>query len=178
MTIDLKREGAVGIVLMDAPPVNAYDTDMLRAVQEAVHEARRDDAIRCLVVKSAIAKFFSAGADIKTLQQSSAAEFANLLTVHLFDRHNPPRGAGNERLIGTHQIIRLQFGFGNGHFEPTGKRMDDMLTRHGTTSALSSFVWTPGSWLASFFASSRVPVRSSIILINVFPPATGPPITT
>ena len=81
MTIDLKREGAVGIVLMDAPPVNAYDIDMLRAVQEAVHEARRDDAIRCLVVKSAIAKFFSAGADIKTLQQSSAAEFANLLTV-------------------------------------------------------------------------------------------------
>lgn len=81
MTIDLKRDGAVGIIVMDAPPVNAYDVDMLRAMQEAIQEARRDDGIRCLVIKSAIAKFFSAGADIKTLQDSSAAEFANLLTV-------------------------------------------------------------------------------------------------
>jgi enoyl-CoA hydratase/carnithine racemase len=81
VTIDLKRDGAVGIIVMDAPPVNAYDVDMLRAIQDAIQEARGDDGIRCLVIKSNIEKFFSAGADIKTLQQSSAAEFANLLNV-------------------------------------------------------------------------------------------------
>lgn len=81
MSIDLKQEGLVGIIEMNAPPVNAYDVPMLLELQRAINEARQNGDMRALVVKSALPKFFSAGADIKTLQTSSAPEFANLLTV-------------------------------------------------------------------------------------------------
>ena len=81
MSIDLKSEGLVGVITMDAPPVNSYDVPMLLELQNAIQEARKDDRVRSIVIKSALPKFFSAGADIKTLQSSSAAEFANLLTI-------------------------------------------------------------------------------------------------
>lgn len=81
MAIDLKQEGLVGIIEMNAPPVNAYDIPMLLELQNAINEARQTENMRALVIKSALPKFFSAGADIKTLQDSSALEFANLLTV-------------------------------------------------------------------------------------------------
>lgn len=81
MSVDLKREGLVGVIVLDAPPVNSYDVPMLHELQKVIHEARQDDGVRAIVVKSALLKFFSAGADIKTLESSSAAEFANLLSI-------------------------------------------------------------------------------------------------
>lgn len=81
MSIDLKSEGLVGVITMDAPPVNSYDVPMLLELQNAIQEARKNDNVRAIIVKSALPKFFSAGADIKTLESSSAAEFANLLTI-------------------------------------------------------------------------------------------------
>ncbi len=81
MAIDLKQDGLVGVITMDAPPVNSYDVPMLHELQSAIHEARLDDGIRAIIVKSALPKFFSAGADIKTLQTSSPAEFSTLLTI-------------------------------------------------------------------------------------------------
>lgn len=81
MAINLKQDGLVGVITMDAPPVNSYDVPMLHELQKAIHEARLDDGMRALVVESALPKFFSAGADIKTLQNSSPAEFSNLLTI-------------------------------------------------------------------------------------------------
>jgi len=81
MAIDLKQDGLVGLITMDAAPVNSYDVAMLRELQEVIHEARRNDAMRTLVIRSALPKFFSAGADIKTLQSSNSTQFANLLTI-------------------------------------------------------------------------------------------------
>jgi enoyl-CoA hydratase/carnithine racemase len=81
MAINLKRDGLVGVITMDAPPVNSYDVPMLHELQKAIHEARLDDGIRAIIIKSALPKFFSAGADIKTLQNSTPAEFATLLTI-------------------------------------------------------------------------------------------------
>jgi enoyl-CoA hydratase/carnithine racemase len=81
MSIDLKSDGLIGIIEMNAAPVNAYDVPMLLELQKAVLEARRNDKMRSLIVRSGVPKFFSAGADIKTLQNSSATEFADLLTI-------------------------------------------------------------------------------------------------
>lgn len=81
MSIEFKREGPVGHIIMNAPPANAYDVPMLVALQGAIQKARADDGVRVIVISSALEKFFSAGADIKTLNESSPPEFANLLTV-------------------------------------------------------------------------------------------------
>jgi enoyl-CoA hydratase/carnithine racemase len=68
-------------VTLDNAPANAYDTQILWALRGVIEQVRDDDAVRCVVIRSALEKFFSAGADISTLQESSPAQFANLLTV-------------------------------------------------------------------------------------------------
>ncbi len=81
MTISVSREGGVGVLTMDNPPANAYTRDMLGDLAGAVSEMRNDDAVRCVVVKSASPKFFCAGADISVIDGSSPATFADFLTV-------------------------------------------------------------------------------------------------
>lgn len=81
MPITLERDGGVGVVTLNTPPANAYDIPVLLELQEVLHRLRTDSAIRSVVVRSGLEKFFSAGADIKTLQQSDPPAFATLLTV-------------------------------------------------------------------------------------------------
>jgi enoyl-CoA hydratase/carnithine racemase len=54
---------------------------MLRDLSQAVRAARDDAAVRVVLVRSAMPKFFCSGADISTLKDSSRAQFANFLTV-------------------------------------------------------------------------------------------------
>ncbi len=81
MTISVSREGGVGVLTMDNPPANAYTKDMLGDLAGAIGELRNDDAVRCVVVKSASPKFFCAGADISVIDGATPAAFADFLTV-------------------------------------------------------------------------------------------------
>ena len=64
MPTTLTRDGAVGVLTMESPPANAYDTERLHELAGLVDEIRRDDGIRAVVIRSGLPKFFSAGADI------------------------------------------------------------------------------------------------------------------
>jgi enoyl-CoA hydratase/carnithine racemase len=77
----LTREGGVGIIAMQNPPANAYTKQSLLELQRCVDEARNDADVRCVVIKSALDKFFSAGADISTLKGTTPAAFADFLTM-------------------------------------------------------------------------------------------------
>ncbi|MCW5770016.1 MAG: enoyl-CoA hydratase/isomerase family protein [Rhodospirillaceae bacterium] len=81
MAYSVKREGGVGIIVMENPPANAYTKATLLELQRCVDEVRNDPAIRCVVVKSAIEKFFSAGADISTLKGTTPQALADFLTM-------------------------------------------------------------------------------------------------
>jgi enoyl-CoA hydratase/carnithine racemase len=81
MAYELQRDGAVGLLTMNRPPANAYTKETLRVFQRCISEARDDSAIRCVVLRSASEKFFSAGADISTLDGAEAGAFADFLTV-------------------------------------------------------------------------------------------------
>lgn len=81
MPIHLETDGGVGVVTIDNPPANAYDVPVLRELQDVIGRIRDDGAIRSVVVRSASEKFFSAGADISTLQNSNTAQFGDLLTI-------------------------------------------------------------------------------------------------
>jgi enoyl-CoA hydratase/carnithine racemase len=80
----LEKEGAVGIVVLDKPPVNAYDYDFLRSFAGAIDDARIDLGIKsAIVVTSASEKFFSAGADVGGFAAGSPrSRFMTALMAH------------------------------------------------------------------------------------------------
>lgn len=63
--VAVNREEAVGILTLNRPPANSYDMDFVRALKAGIDQVARDDGIRVVVVRSALDKFFSAGADVK-----------------------------------------------------------------------------------------------------------------
>src|SRR5215470_17486485 len=71
MSVSLQKEGGVGIIVLDRPPVNAYDYDMLRALAAVIDDTRADQDIHAVVVTSASEKFFSTGADVKAFAAST-----------------------------------------------------------------------------------------------------------
>jgi enoyl-CoA hydratase/carnithine racemase len=81
MAIDYTVEEGIALISLNRAPANAYDMGMLRELMDAVHRVREDGAVRLAVVRSALPKFFCAGADISTLQGAARSDFANFLTV-------------------------------------------------------------------------------------------------
>jgi enoyl-CoA hydratase len=80
--------GAIACVRLARPPVNALDLAMVRDVIAALQRAAADDAVRAVVIASAVAKRFCAGLDIVDLAGGSPNEIRTLvheLYVGLFD---------------------------------------------------------------------------------------------
>src|SRR2546425_7576698 len=64
MAVRLEKQDAIGHVVLDRPPANSYDRAFLDELDAAIEEARRDDAVKAILLRSANERFFSAGADI------------------------------------------------------------------------------------------------------------------
>lgn len=58
-------ENGIRTIVMNRPPANAFNYDMMRAMRAAFLEADRDWNTKVVVLESASEKFFSAGMDIK-----------------------------------------------------------------------------------------------------------------
>jgi enoyl-CoA hydratase/carnithine racemase len=71
MAVRLERDGAVGVLVLDRPPANSYDYDFLRELGAAIDDARIDEGVRAVVVRSASERFFCAGADVKAFAAGS-----------------------------------------------------------------------------------------------------------
>jgi enoyl-CoA hydratase/carnithine racemase len=72
MPVTLEKQGGVGVVILDRPPVNSYDYAFLRSFASAIDDLRADEDIRAAVVTSASEKFFSAGADVSAFAKGTA----------------------------------------------------------------------------------------------------------
>lgn len=70
MSVSLSRDGAVGIITFDRPPANSYDKGFLDELDQAIDEARLDGDVKAILVRSALEKFFSAGADVSVFAKS------------------------------------------------------------------------------------------------------------
>ena len=81
MTVTLSNDAGVGIISLERPPANAYDAALLNELAGAILQVRDDAAIRVAVIRSALPRFFCAGADITTLRGSDKAAFANFLVI-------------------------------------------------------------------------------------------------
>jgi enoyl-CoA hydratase/carnithine racemase len=65
MAVSFSADGGIGTILLDRPPANSYDLEVVQELGAAVAEAAGDDAVKVVLLRSASEKFFCAGADIK-----------------------------------------------------------------------------------------------------------------
>ena len=69
MGIYAEQDGGVLTIKLDRPKVNAFDLPMVDALLAAFATAEKDDSVRCVVLTGA-GKFFSAGQDIRDIQEA------------------------------------------------------------------------------------------------------------
>lgn len=68
--VRLEKQDAVGHIVLDRPPANSYDRTFMEELEAAIDEAARDDGVRAILVRSALERFFSAGADVSVFARS------------------------------------------------------------------------------------------------------------
>jgi enoyl-CoA hydratase/carnithine racemase len=74
MAVRLEKQDSIGHIVLDRPPANSYDKTFMEELDAAIEEARRDDAVKAIVVRSASERFFSAGADVSVFAKSGLDE--------------------------------------------------------------------------------------------------------
>jgi len=96
-------EDGVAVFTMDDPPANTYTHEMMRDLDAAIIDARFDEDVHVIVIRGEGDKFFSAGANIKMLQESDPY-FKYFFCLH-----------ANETLNRLEQTPKLVIGSLNGH---------------------------------------------------------------
>jgi enoyl-CoA hydratase/carnithine racemase len=76
--LDLKSEDGVGIITINKPPANAISYNFICELKDLVSKIEADDGIRCVLFRSNVKKFFSAGADLTDLPQDVIAKLSKL----------------------------------------------------------------------------------------------------
>jgi enoyl-CoA hydratase/carnithine racemase len=93
----------VRVLTLNAPPANTYSYEMMKALDQAVLDARMNDAIHVIVLTGAGDKFFCAGADIAMLNDVTPS-FKYNFCLH-----------ANETLCRLEQTPKLVIAALNGH---------------------------------------------------------------
>jgi enoyl-CoA hydratase/carnithine racemase len=98
-----RKEGHVAIFELDDPPANTYTHEMMRQLDDCILRARFDADIHVIILRGAGEKFFSAGANIKMLNE------ADPTWKYYFCLH------ANETLSRLEQTPKLVIAALNGH---------------------------------------------------------------
>jgi len=72
VTIRHEARGHTALVTIDNPPANTWTPESLKALEKLVGDLDADRSVYAMVITGAGAKFFSAGADLKTFQGDKA----------------------------------------------------------------------------------------------------------
>ncbi|MEM6884331.1 MAG: enoyl-CoA hydratase-related protein [Verrucomicrobiota bacterium] len=72
--VSLHSSDAVGYITFNRPPANAYEIGFHRLFNLAIEQADADPTTRVVIIRSAIEKFFCAGADIKAFSANSTED--------------------------------------------------------------------------------------------------------
>jgi enoyl-CoA hydratase len=84
--VRLEIDGAVGVIRLDRPPVNAFNAVVQRELQQVAAQVAENQAIRAVVLYGG-ERAFAAGADIKEMVDLNPGEIASL-DGHLTDAVN------------------------------------------------------------------------------------------
>jgi enoyl-CoA hydratase len=106
--IDYRVDNGIAVLEINRPPANAYNTELLKELDEAVLNARFDDNVHAIVITGKLEKFFSAGADIKLLA-SATFSYKNNFALH-----------GHEVLMRIENTPKMVIAAINGHAQGGG----------------------------------------------------------
>ena len=101
--VNYRKEGNAAVFELNDPPANTYTHEMMRQLDEAILKARFDDGVHVIVIRGAGNKFFSAGANIKMLNEVDPT-FKYYFCLH-----------ANETLSRLEQTPKLVIAALNGH---------------------------------------------------------------
>jgi enoyl-CoA hydratase len=120
MTIHYSVRDHVAHLVIDEPPVNALTISLLDDLLNALRRAGEEQAVRAVVIESAVPRFFCAGLDLAVLADRSEAEIHEMverlytqLTGVMFDLGKPmiaavsgaARGGGMTLAISCNVIL-------------------------------------------------------------------------
>ncbi|HEY7876725.1 MAG TPA: enoyl-CoA hydratase/isomerase family protein [Gemmatimonadaceae bacterium] len=101
--VTYRIDGNIAIVELNDPPANTYTHEMMRQLDECILRARFDTDVQVIVLRGAGNKFFSAGANIKMLNEMDPT-FKYYFCLH-----------ANETLSRLEQTPKLVIAAINGH---------------------------------------------------------------
>jgi enoyl-CoA hydratase/carnithine racemase len=81
-------------ITLNRPPVNALTLDMIRGVVAALRRAAADDAVRVVILTSAMPRRFCAGLDLDLLLEADNEKIRALLQALYLDLHDIQRALG------------------------------------------------------------------------------------
>jgi enoyl-CoA hydratase len=106
--IEYRVDNGIAVMEINRPPANAYTTELLKELDEAILGARFDDNVHVIVITGKLERFFSAGADIKMLGNATLS-FKNNFALH-----------GHEVLMRIENTPKLVIAAINGHAQGGG----------------------------------------------------------
>lgn len=74
MAVRLEKQDSIGHIVLDRPPANTYDKSFMDELDASIEEARGDEAVKAILLRSANEKFFSAGADVSVFAKGGLDE--------------------------------------------------------------------------------------------------------
>lgn len=101
--VEYRVDGHVAVLELNDPPANTYTYEMMQRLDAAILAARMDPDVQVIVLRGKGEKFFSAGANIKMLQEADP-RFKYFFCLH-----------ANETLNRLEQTPKLVIGALNGH---------------------------------------------------------------
>lgn len=69
--VEFSKNNGVGFLTLNRPPANSYNRDFIEAFGRGIDQAANDPEVRVVVVRSALERFFSGGADVKAFAENS-----------------------------------------------------------------------------------------------------------
>jgi enoyl-CoA hydratase len=101
--VTYRKDGNLAILELNDPPANTYTHEMMRQLDDCILRARFDNDVQVIVVRGAGEKFFSAGANIRMLNEVDPT-FKYYFCLH-----------ANETLSRLEQTPKLVIAALNGH---------------------------------------------------------------
>jgi len=79
--VQFNRRGNIGFIVFNRPKANGYEIGFMTRLNEAIDAANADTEVRVVIIRSALARFFCAGADIHAFVQNSVIDNKAMVTM-------------------------------------------------------------------------------------------------